>query len=230
MTIELNDDPQALSAIPLIYRTLLDEYVRNRKEIQTKRSKEDRKLIDNSRDERKGISKPDSRTDGVGFWVANIDIFGNDVVFSGGMGVLKSMSTMDAGTIAALIEWNRINLVCVERKLFLRRSWAVLITGIGVVATLYKLIAIIHIKVGDESAYQIDMDVLSIVAKSVLGSWWQVLMWISLITFLVALELVIWRPGKLRIEEFGQLLAVGFAYTSSIKNKTSEVPKYEHIK
>jgi hypothetical protein len=70
------------------------------------------------------------------------------------------------------------------------------------------------------------MDVGRIQVTALLDQWWLNLLSIGV---LVVLEVALRRPGKSRVEEFGQMLAVAFAYVSKMpnleKDKTNEAPK-----
>jgi hypothetical protein len=66
-------------------------------------------------------------------------MFGNEVFYNGGLKVLESLSALDVGTLAALVEINRINLLRIEQQLFARRIVAFLIAGVGIVASLNRM-------------------------------------------------------------------------------------------
>jgi hypothetical protein len=191
--------------ISVSYKMLLGQYSRNRKEIRKKEGR----LIKNLREARKGVSEPEPiPTEGKeGFWAGTLDLFGNDIVSGGGIEVLESLFLLDAGTLAALIEWNRINLLRIEQKLLIRRCGVLLIAGLSAVAPLAKVNLL-----GNPNV----VEFLRIILVHGLLRYWRLN--VLFVGLGVAMEVLLWRPGKLRIEEFGQMLAVAFAYVSKMPN------------
>ena len=141
-----------------------------------------------------------------------MDLFRNEVIDAGGIGILESLSKLDAATLAALIEWNRINLLRIEQKLVMRRLVYFLIAALSIVATLDKLEVFKNV-FKTVSKNQILISALRVYGEALLSKWW---LGVLMVGVPLVLELTLWRPGKLRIEEFGQILAVAFAYISKM--------------
>jgi hypothetical protein len=127
MTTHLRNTAQPLNTISVKYRTLLGQYRRNRKESH----KMDWHIIKNYKEARKSVPDPGPQGPEGDFWPINLDLFGTDILNSGGIKVLESLSSLEAGTLAALVEINRINLLRLDQKLFLRRSLVFLVAAIG---------------------------------------------------------------------------------------------------
>jgi hypothetical protein len=207
MTTDPGGNLQTLGSISLRYRMLLGEYTRDRKE----KIRKDRQLISNLRKARKGVSESITPR-GQGYWAASLDLFGNDVVYSGGFAALESLFIVDAGTLAALIEWNRINVLRIERILFFRRLVAYLVTGVGIIASIVATLD--KLKVFDSRIVdRVIIDLFKLWGDVLFHSSSNIIL-IILIIVLMFLEVFVWRPGKEIVEDVGQMLAVAFAYVS----------------
>jgi hypothetical protein len=73
MTNDLRDSPQPLSTIPVLYRRLLGQYIRNRKEVEVKKGKEARQYFKNRLKGLKEVSEPIPPEKKVGFKAAALD-------------------------------------------------------------------------------------------------------------------------------------------------------------
>jgi hypothetical protein len=226
MTPDPRANPESVGTISVRYRMLLGQYCRERKKVEKEENKESRQYFSNLLKGRKGVSDaiPPERRERFwgregfwGYWAATLDLFRNEIVDSGGIGVLESLFALDAATLAALIEWNRINLLRIEQRLFTRRLVVFVIAALGVAGQLSKF---------NVFGNQIVKEILRIYGQILLGHWWSFVLAVSFVAFL---EAVLWRPGKSRIEEFGQMLAVAFAYVSKMpspgEHKIKDAPE-----
>jgi hypothetical protein len=211
MTNDPRDSPRPLRAVTILYSTLLEQYIQNRKELEDRYEKAAYRAIKNFLMRRKQVADPipSPFEEGVGFRAGTIDFFGAYMKYYGAMEVLESLSTLDVSTLAALVEINRINLVRIERRLLFRRFVSLLIVAIPVVATLSKPIAFSKVLSNPDVIF------FSRVLGELLFRWWQLLMYVAALGGVVLIE-VLMRPAKERAEEFGEMLAVAFAYVSKL--------------
>ncbi len=214
MTNDLRDSPPPLGTIPDLYTMLLGRYIRNRKELDAKATKEGREYFKNLLKGRRQVFDPLPPEKQVGWLAGTIDTFSTEILDSGGSAVLESLSKLDVATLAVLVEINQINLRRVEQRLFIRRAVAIVVATLGVLATLDKL-GVLHSRI------------VTLIA-AILGRelrWWEPLGILVAYALLVLMELVLWRPGKLRVEEFGQMLSVAFAYVSKLPSPKNDKGK-----
>ena len=206
MTTDPLDQPQSLGEVSILYRMLLGQYLQNRKETEIKRKKEG--LISGLRKARKGIWDsilPEGHKSGSG---GRLDLFACNVIYSGGIDTLESLRALNRATLAALVEWNQINILRTEENLFTRRSAASLIALVSAAASLSNL-SFIH----NQIALGVFAALLRLWGRVLLKQWLTVVLVIAAYVFM---EFVVWRPRRSRLVEFGQILAVAFAYVSRV--------------
>jgi hypothetical protein len=212
MTSDSHDrQPQRISAIPVRYAMLLGQYIRNKKEFEAKEAKESNQYLKNLLMGRKQVPHVLPPEKKVGLMAGTIDFFGK-TVDGGGEGVWEALSALDAATLAAFVQINKINLLRIDRERLLRRSGAVLIVGLGIVVSLDKL---------NIFSDPIVRRVSKRFGETMLAQWWA---WLLLLVVLFILEIFLWGPGKSRVDEFGQMLDVAFAYVSKLPTPQRDKP------
>jgi hypothetical protein len=200
--------------ISITYRMLLGQYCRARKKIESDGARAGwnhlAKPWNWKRSDWSESILPEGHKSGPG---GLLDNFGSDIVYFRGIDTLESLKNLDLPTLAVLVEWNRINLVRVDQRFFIRRSVLFLVAALGVLATAYKVDFL-------QGANAIFLDVLRIFLKSA-GIWI-----FSLVGVVIFFELAVWRPRKSRLEEFRDMLAIAFTYVSKSPESRTEKIKY----
>jgi len=191
---------------------LLGKYCLNRMKIERTAAKEGWRYVIRPWTVRNlsGTIVPEGNESGPG---GSLDIFGCEVIYTGGIEILESLWKLDVATLAAFIEWNRINLLRTQQRFFIRRFVIFLVALLGVIASLDK----VHVL-----DYPIVKDIFTLYAHVLLKQWWSTILFVVVV---VVFEVAVWRPRRSRIEEFGQMLAVAFAYVS--RRPSPEKPKKE---
>lgn len=188
---------------------LLGQYCRNRKEVQKSREKKSRHLISNLRNARKGITDdplPEGEKSGAG---GDLDIFGYEILYTGGGNeTLDSLWALDKATLAALIDWNRVNLALVNQKLVIRRSVAFIVAFVAAIAKIREMHLLDKTRLLDDPALR---SVLEVWKRILWDDAWK---WVLVVVSYVFIELAVWRPRKSRLQEFGQMLSVAYSYVS----------------
>jgi hypothetical protein len=196
------EQPQSLGDISILYRMLLGQYYSDRKVLQDRWASEGWLYIRKPWLAARHLSDaivPEGKQSGRG---GAVDAFGCEVVYAGGVATLESLEALDVRTLATLIEWNRINLVRVERLLFIRRAALFLIAVIGAFSSASKTDFFRNM-----NGWFFDFLRLLVHDLPWAGLLFVIALW-------VVLELTVARPQKARLEEFGQMLSVAFVYVS----------------